>query len=390
MKIKTFSRSFIQNFFLTSMLMVQPSWQDRRRGPHRGGPPREFPTMGGVPRQDTSSENIRQQKLFSMINELNMIKMQLNSVESRVNRIDDVIAKLPTRIASLRQMNYLLHSDLEENQLQAANSWASLSPLVKSEISNTAPTIRSEISFLEREINNSRMSSSFDLGGLSRLEVRINSQRALVNDLSGRIQSQLTPFDSILTPIEQSLVSAESTVKLISSASFKWKEGETPVISVPAKDMNENVEGVLTLTNQRILYESEKEVVLKKTLFIVTEKKIERQTSIDKPIGSVKNITKGSVGLLAGAGIYVTFKDDDKQLKLDVTGEQADELTKYYGLITSGQIDVDLGKVMPKLQKPTEKKLITCPKCGAPYTDEVYRGQLTVQCKYCGTRITTQ
>ena len=365
-------------------------FRPQRRDP-RGGPPREYPTRGdGSPRQDTSSENIRQQKIISMINDLNMIKMQLSSTESKVNNIEDVISKLPARITSLRQMNYLLQTNLEEDQMKAANSWATLSPSIKSEVSSRAATLRSELSYLERDINNSRMSSGFGIGGLSGFDVRINTQKALAYDLSSKIQSELVPIDSVLTPLQQGLASAESTVKLTSSASFKWKEGETPVIAVPAKDMNEDINGILTLTNQRIIYESEKEVVLKKTLFIVTEKRVERQTSLDKPIGSVEKITKGSVGFLAGAGLYITIKQDNTQLKLDTTGEQADEVIKYYGLITSGQIDLDLNKVRPKDKKPADKLVISCPKCGAPYTDEVYRGQQTVQCKYCGTRITTQ
>jgi len=325
-----------------------------------------------------------------MISDLNSIKMQLNRAEGKVNSIDDTIEKLPARITSLRQMNYLLQTNFEEDQLKAANNWAMLGPSIKSEIASRAATLRSELSSLEMDINNSRMSSGFGMGGLSGFDVRLNTQRALVYDFSSRIQSGLVPIDSVLTPLEQGLASAESTVKLISSASFKWKDGETPVIAVPAKDMKGDVKGILTLTNQRIIYESEKEIVLKKTLFIVTEKRVERQTSLEKPIGSVDSITKGSVGFLAGAGLYVTFKQDDTQLKLDTTGEQADDVVRYYGLITSGQIDLDLNKVKPIDQKPAEKRVISCPTCGAPYTDEVYRGQQTVQCKYCGTRISTQ
>jgi DNA-directed RNA polymerase subunit RPC12/RpoP len=313
--------------------------------------------------------------------------MQLSGVESRVNGIDDEISGFPARITSLRQMNYLLQTNLEEDQVKAANSWAMLSPSVKSEVSSRALTLRNELNNIENEINNSRMSPFFNTGGL---DMRINTQRTLVYDLTSKIQSQLVPVEGVLTTLANGISSAESTVKLISSASFKWKEGETPVIAVPAKDMNEDVDGILTLTNQRIIFEIKKEIVLKKTLFIVTEKKIERITSLEKPIGSISNFTKGTVGLLAGAGLYISFKQDNTQLKLDTTGQQADDIIKYYGLITSGQIDVDLNKVKPKDNKLAEKQVISCPKCGAPYTDEIYRGQQTVQCKYCGTRITTQ
>jgi DNA-directed RNA polymerase subunit RPC12/RpoP len=154
--------------------------------------------------------------------------------------------------------------------------------------------------------------------------------------------------------------------------------------------MNEKTEGVLTLTNQRIIFESEKEIVLKKTFFIATEKKKERTTVLERPIGSVSKIIRGRVGLLAGAGLFIDFKQGDPQLKLDTKSEEADRIIRFHSLITSGQIDEELKKVKPVEQKNVEKRVISCPKCGAPYTDEIYRGQLTIQCKYCGTAISVQ
>jgi DNA-directed RNA polymerase subunit RPC12/RpoP len=91
---------------------------------------------------------------------------------------------------------------------------------------------------------------------------------------------------------------------------------------------------------------------------------------------------------LAGAGLYIEFKQGDPQLKLDTKNDEADRAVKFYGLITSGQIDEELSKLKLEAPKTVEKRIISCPKCGAPYTDEIYRGQLTLQCKYCGTTIT--
>jgi hypothetical protein len=297
---------------------------------------------------------------------------------------------LPARISSVRQMNYRIQTNFEEDQLKAASLWATMGPAVKSEVSSRAATLKMDLSSLESDINSRRISSTYDTMGLTGLDMRINTLRALVYDFNSRIQGELVQLDSVLTPLEQGLAAAESTVKLTSQASFQWKDGETPVMAVHAKDMNEKVDGVLTITNQRIIYENEKEIVLKKTLFIVTEKKTERQMSLERPIGSVSKLTKGRVGLLAGAGLYIEFKQGDTQLKLDTKSEEADQVIRYYGLITSGQIDDELSKIKPTEQKPAEKRIVSCPKCGAPYTGEIYRGQQTVQCKYCNTIITIQ
>jgi DNA-directed RNA polymerase subunit RPC12/RpoP len=335
-------------------------------------------------------QNLFQQKLNGMLNDLNSLKLQLSEAENKVYRVDETISKLPARISSVRQMNYQIQTNFEGDQLKAAERWATIGPAIKSEVSSKVATLKSELSSIERDLSARRMSTSYDLSGLAGPEVRINTVRVLVYDFSSRINGEMAQLESILNPLEQGIVTAEEVVKLTSAASFQWKAGETPVVASHAKDMNEKTEGVLTLTNQRIIFESEKEIVLKKTFFIATEKKKERTTVLERPIGSVSKIIRGRVGLLAGAGLFIDFKQGDPQLKLDTKSEEADRIIRFHSLITSGQIDEELSKVKPVAQKNAEKRVISCPKCGAPYTDEIYRGQLTVQCKYCGTAISVQ
>jgi hypothetical protein len=339
-----------------------------------------------------SSQNPRQnlytQKINTLLGEVNSLQLQIGGTEGKINRVEETISKLPTRISAVRQMNYLIQTNFEEDQKKASERWAQIASIIKMESSTRAAQLKTDLHSLENDINSRRLSSTYDLGGLSGIDARLGILRALVYDYNSRIDKEMVPIESILNPLTQGLQTAEEVVKLTSASSFQWKEGESPVVAVHAKDMNEKMDGVLTLTNQRIIYEGEKEIILKKTLFIVTEKKIERTTIHERPIGSVKHITKGRVGLLAGAGLYIEFKQGDLELKLDTKNEEADRVIKFYGQITNGQIDEELNKLVPAEPKKDEKRIVSCPKCGAPYTDEIYRGQQTVQCKYCGTSIT--
>jgi hypothetical protein len=161
---------------------------------------------------------------------------------------------------------------------------------------------------------------------------------------------------------------------------------------VPAKDLKNDLHGFLTLTNQRFLYEVEKEVVLKKRLFIATEKKKVRETVVDKPIGTVDNITKGRVGLLAGQGLYIKLKPQTgvPELKLDTSGEDADLVMRFNGFISSGDADRELVSAQAINIEKEEPVPVLCPRCGAPYIDEIFRGQTSVQCRYCSTSISIQ
>jgi hypothetical protein len=333
-------------------------------------------------------QNLYQQKINSLSGDVNSLKLQISSTEGKISELDNTISKLPSRISALRKMNYLIQTNMENDQSKAADKWAEIGSSVKAESSSRASTLKMELNSLERDISNRRISAAYDISSLTGLDIRINTLRTLVYDYNSRIEKEITPLTSILTPLHQAVIDAEEVVKLTSAASFQWMEKESPVVATHAKDMNEKIEGILTITNLRILYETEKEIVLKKTLFIVTEKKIQRTTTLDKPIGTVKSITKGNVGLLAGAGLFIEFKDGSNELKLDTKSDEADRVIRLYSLITSGQIDDDLKKTTTTAPKETEKKIVSCPKCGAPYTSEVYRGQQTVKCQYCGTSIT--
>jgi len=155
--------------------------------------------------------------------------------------------------------------------------------------------------------------------------------------------------------------------------------------------MDNDVEGVVTLTNQRFIFESEKEVVLKKRLFIVTEKKKVREVVIDQPIGIIDHMSKGRVGFFAGHGIFITFKPESRlqEMKLDTKGYEADWTLRFYNFIVSGEAEKELAAMQEELgvEEKEERRPLICEICGAPYTDEVYRGQTSVRCRYCGAVI---
>jgi hypothetical protein len=190
--------------------------------------------------------------------------------------------------------------------------------------------------------------------------------------------------------IDKDLRKAENTVALISQASFPWEKEETPIIATKVKDLNHDLDGVITLTNLRFILEHEKEIVLKKRLFIVTEKKIIREVAIQTPIGMVTRLVQGKVGFFKGSGLFVEFTSESgtPEMKFDTTGPDAELMTQSYNYIISGQADEELAAIAPATAEDQgAPQLVTCPICGAPYTEKIYRGQTSVNCKYCDAAI---
>ena len=327
--------------------------------------------------------------------EISAINQQVSSAMSRVESLDGQIQSLPGRITRIRQGNYRLLTNLEKDQASLSEDWARISPEVRTTTNLKGEMVRTRIQTLQKALTYRMAGADYNIGNLQEIESGIPEARSNLSEMYGAITSSLSPLEQRFEAINQDLTRAESTLSLLVGASFPWEEGESPILAIKAKDLNSNLEGVLTLTNLNIVFEREKEVVLKKTLFIVTEKKRVREVEVQKPIGMVTSLIHGKVGFLKGSGLFIKFASEAgiPEMKFDTTGEDADWVTKSYSQIISGQIDKELAASAPATPEKTEKgesRLVTCPVCGAPYTEKVFRGQTSVNCKYCGALVSLQ
>jgi len=345
---------------------------------------------------DKEKQDLRS-RLRSIEGELSSTSGIISSVESDLNYVEGAMASLPARLSKVRSQGYECMSYLEKSQDLLTTKWAESGPLIKQGFLDSVQPLRGEVSRLRSEIN--RLTTEIEHGSLGWVRSSASSLSSEVSSLKARTASEtskfsisLNEFKNSVSALDRDLRIAETTMGWVSQASFPWKEGETPVLALKAKIMTgDKNDGTLFLTNQRFIFEGTKEVVLKRVLFIATKKKTVRTVLVDQPIGIIQEVSKGRVGLLAWAGVYVRFKPDSglEEIPFDVKGEEVDMTTKFFNHIISGEADVDIATVRgvaPKIAPPTVK-VLRCPTCGAPYTREVYRGQTSLQCKYCGSVI---
>ena len=334
-------------------------------------------------------------KRMAYMNRIDLINGQaqslnstLNAISRKVTDIDESLNGLPVRILQIRNMNYRLMADLEKDTSLLSEKWLASRLGVTELLNSYVPSLSSDVRILISELTQRRSDPSFETTRLLGLEARVASLNSRISGLAGRVSSEIGDMESRLALVKENVGVAESTVNLMRGSSFAWKERESPVVSIRAKDLNKDVEGILSLTNLRFIYEMEKEVVLKKTLFIATQKKKVRETAVDKPVGMVDRVTKGRVGILAGQGLYITFKPESglQEMKLDTKGNDTDLFIRFHDFISSGQADQELSKLEPEV-KGEKNVPSVCPRCGAPYVGEIFRGQTSVQCRYCGTTI---
>lgn len=335
-------------------------------------------------------------RVRSIESDLSAGSSAISDVESKLAYVEWSMSSLPSRLATVRGRGYAAMGHLEKSIDLLTKKWTESAPLLKQAFLNNVQPLTGQIRALEAEtqrlraeINSGNIASANSFA--SRLSTDASSLRTRVTSEASRVSAPINELVESINAIDRDMKVAEKTVELFAQATFPFRQEESPVLAIEGKIMTgDKNEGTLYFTNQRFVFEGKKEVVLEKKFFIVTKKRVERAVLIEQPIGALQEITKGRVGLIAWTGIYIRFKPE-RQLQetpFDVKGWEADIITRFFSYIIGGEADRDIATIRGVTVKETPTiQIVRCPNCGAPYTREVYKGQTSVQCEYCGTSI---
>ena len=239
-------------------------------------------------------------RVNQLSSEITSMNSQAGNLTGRIENLDKRIQGLSGRIARIRQGNYHLLSHLETNQVSLSEVWTRISPELRTNANLKGEIVRTRIRDLQQALAYKMGGATYNLSNLREIESGIPQIRLDLSEMQNSIVTALSPLEKKYTDLDRDLRSAESTLSIVEGASFPWEEGETPVLAVKAKDLNNDSEGFITLTNIRFIFEHKKEIALKKMLFVVTEKKIVREAVVQKPIGMVTRLVKGKVGFFKG------------------------------------------------------------------------------------------
>ena len=154
------------------------------------------------------------------------------------------------------------------------------------------------------------------------------------------------------------------------------------------KEQKGDPEGVLYLTDQRLIFEQKEEIATKKVLFVVTEKQKVQGLQLEAPVALVEKVDASKQGMLknedhieirflSGApvqtGPFPHLEGRDCLAGTHQPGQDARTSTRAVRW-RSTRLPLDKVKAAPA----------QCPSCGSTITTVVLRGMDTIKCEYCG------
>lgn len=236
------------------------------------------------------------------MNRLNSLKDRgmLSNASSAVDEIERVANGLPGKLAELRASGYVYKSYFENNLQTFTQQWRQQRPIVVHEIEVRQRALTNEVATLHTLINRHVPVTT----NLDALEAKITAAER-------GIESMYSSFRNAANEFEQKVNDALWTVKQIQAASFSLQTGENAYEAVPAnwkKEGDENgVEGVLFLTNRRLIFEQREEIATKKVLFITTEKQKLQSLQWAVPLENILETVPGKRGFLGKDDFLTIF-----------------------------------------------------------------------------------
>ena len=322
--------------------------------------------------------------------------VRMTNARDAVEDLQTTLNDLAQRIATSRTRGYVFEKDMENQAQSFVESWALLYPNLQSQINLQSSTLVNSLRPIEMQMP--QLTAAAGNPGVARgllgsMESAVNLLEDKVSATERTIEGMYDQFNNQVCQFTIHLTEIEYLVTQLAEATFQLLPTEGGIAAIKAvwcktgKEQKGDPEGVLYLTDQRILFEQKEELVTKKVLFIATEKQKVQQLLVECPVILVDKVDTSKQGLL---------KNED-HIEIRFASGSAVEVAHFHiwqDTATWQQLinrvkskDFDKGRAVAIDQSALDKVKSApsqCPSCGGNITQVVMRGMDSLTCEYCG------
>lgn len=329
-----------------------------------------------------------QRKYDSLVSDAN-----LSLINSRVSDITAKIADLPTKIKELRDRGYAYRSYLENKSEVFQQQWDEIRTRVHNSIERAVADLGSALNRpkplltnLERQVENENM-----------FERMAEQAEQAIDDLEQKVNSAVESIESIFSTLEDDLRSTyqqisdiEWVLDMKESATFEFGAAEDVFLAAKAELVltgkgRKDPDGILFLTNQRIVFEQREKTGKKLGMF---GGKMEQEVEWETLLSAVDGMEVENKGMFGGKDMihFNLNAGDMRRVTLEVKGGADNKFwQKQVTRMISGDTEDERAiEPDPEMIEALKNAPTACHVCGATLP-QIVAGQTEISCQYCGT-----
>ncbi|MBC7232293.1 MAG: hypothetical protein H5T68_03505 [Chloroflexi bacterium] len=324
-------------------------------------------------------------------------KVRLGDLRDAVEDLHTDIANLPNKVRDLRTRGYPFEKGLEERASDFAQQWASLRPMVLAQIEQQAMALEFGLRPIEDQfrrlvaLSAVPQEAQFQItqikAALSSLESKVSATQNQIRGMYDALERQVREFHTHLQRVDWML-------KQLAEATFPLLPTEAGIMAVKAtwvkgeKEDKSDPQGILYLTDQRLLFEQKQEIATKKMLFITREKEKVQKLLLEVPLDLIETVKASKRGFLGHEDhIEFTFAPDAPTMTahFHIDGQDCNAWQGLVGRAKAKEFDQDRAVALDQAVVEKVRSAPTvCPYCGGAITTQVLRGMDSIRCEYCG------
>jgi len=338
------------------------------------------------------------QKIRSLQSQLSSLQkdVRLTSLRDSIEDLGTKVNNLHQEIADLRARGYAFDKGLESQSKDLTQQWRTMRPGITRKkkkqarvLQNSLRPIENKITRLGARAKNPKAASPL----VNRTVAEISTIEGKISAAQDSIQGMFDQFSRQVSEIEADIAKVDWMLTEISEATFQLLTTEAGVMAVKAvwakagKERKDDPEGVLFLTDQRLIFEQKEKIATKKVLFVTTEKKLVQHLLWECPVVLVESVKADQQGFLNKDDfleISLASGAPFPSIKVHIWGDS----DTWGALIKRARAkDFDQDRAIPIAAAEVEKVKSapeSCSACGATVDQVVLRGMDSLTCNYCG------
>ena len=278
-------------------------------------------TLGGLVLNTTAAHP----NISSEVSSLNMSLADLQKrctfgdIQNAVIDLDTSLTNASNLLEGARDKGYVYQRDLEEILYQAMDRWQPIRERVLGDVQTQASTMTPQVLSLNDEVQ--RLNATLNNPAaaaqvLGSTQSQVNSLLNEISQVERSLQEAYSEIDAQADTLTSRLTTIHWALTQLGEAKFQLAHGEDLVRAAPARwDQNgdQDPEGILYLSNKRLLFEQKEKVATKKVLFIAVAKELVQEVIIDQPLAHIPNVKAANKGLF-GQQDYIEMQFTEAQL----------------------------------------------------------------------------
>ena len=274
-------------------------------------------------------------------------KASFTELQADIANLDSNLHHALNLLESARDQGYRYQKDLESIAYDAMSRWQDISEGIESNIQAQAALFQSSLDPVDASVQ--KLNAVLSRGGvntsvLGSVQREVDRVLRNLNDAENAIEKGYSSIESQAGQLTSRLTRIHWVLKQLSEASFELDDKENIYMAVKARwdqEGKDDPEGVLYLTNKRLILERKEKMSTKKILFVTTASELVQEVLFSSPLGEVTDLKAHNKGLF-GHQDFLDAKVSGKMMVLHLDGQDSNEWARMIKDANSGKIEEDL------------------------------------------------